>query len=448
MGGISLTLVRRITMSTEKKKKKQTFQTPRGTKDILPEEQKYWAKIRKVVPHLAESYGFERIDTPILEYAELFTRSIGTSTDIVSKEMYTLSTKGGDMLALRPENTAGIVRAYLQYGMVNLPQPVKLYYIGPMFRHEQPQHGRYRQFHQFGFEVIGEGDPVIDAQLIHLSHVLLRDLGLKNLQIKVNSIGDKIERRKYRGLLQQYYRSRVQKLCKNCKVRLKVNPLRLLDCKEEKCMQLKSEAPQIIDHLSRECHTHFKEVLEFLEELELPYLLDPYLVRGLDYYTRTVFEIIREGDERAQNTLLAGGRYDRLAEELGGKPTPGAGASGGIERIIQAMQHAEIRVEGRSRPQVFLTQLGDLGRRKSLRLFEELRKAGIFAAESLGKTSIKTQLKIANRLGVRFSLILGQKEALDGNVIVREMDSGIQETIPLTKVIAEVKKRLAKKPHP
>ncbi|MBI4128813.1 MAG: histidine--tRNA ligase, partial [Parcubacteria group bacterium] len=299
-----------------------------------------------------------------------------------------------------------------------------------------------RQHHQFGFEVIGEGDAVIDAQLIHLFTTILMELGLKNIQIAVNSIGDLPERRQYKSLLQQYYRSRITKLCQNCKRRLKKNPLRLLDCKEEKCMQVRADAPQLIDHLSEGCHNHFREVLEYLEELGLPYVLNPYLVRGFDYYTRTVFEIVREGDERAQNVLAGGGRYDRLVEMIGGRATPAVGGSSGIERLIQAMQDKGIKIEAKNQPAIFLAQLSALGRRKSLKLFDDLRKANIAVAESFGKASMKSQLKIADKLGVRFSLILGQKEALDGNVILREMDSGAQETIPLGKIISEIKKRL------
>ncbi len=429
-------------MEDKKKKKKITAQALRGTQDILPEKQKYWGRICRALYAIAASYGFERIDTPIIESADVFLSSLWQSADAAKKNVYAFRSRGGEAIALRSEGRPGLVRAYIQHGMVNLPQPVKLYYVGPMFRYEHPQHGKYRQFHQFGFEIFGEEEAVADAQIIHIFYLLLRDLGLKNIQIRINSLGHASDQKKYRSVLLQYYRSNTQKICQQCRQRLKTNPFQLLRCQEEKCIQTRNEAPQIIDHLSPECHNHFKEVLEFLEELELPYLLDPYLTRDKDYYSKTVFKIIPEGSESGLKTFVAGGRCDRLIEGMGEKNISATGGAGGVERIIQAMEDANIRIESRTKPHVFLAQLGTLGKRKSLRLFEDLRKAGIPSSESLGKASIKSQLKIAERLGVSISLILGQKEALDGNIIIREMDSGVQETVPMTKVIFEIKRRL------
>lgn len=413
--------------------------------DVLPGVQKYWEKFFKVSKELAVYYGFDVIETPILEYADLFKKGIGLNTDVIEHEMYTLKTKGGDFLALRPELTAGAVRAYLENGFANQPQPIKFFHHGPVFRHESPQAGRYREFHQADFDVFGEADAVVDAQIIQLIYSILIELGLKNLSIQINSIGDKNCWPKFREELKMYYRSKVPKLCKNCKVRFKENPLRMLDCKEEECAALKAAAPNSVDYLDKTCHDHFKLVLEFLDELGLPYNLNPYLVRGLDYYTRTVFEIVSENTAGSQIALAAGGRYDYLVNQLGGKSTPAMGGSLGIERVIIEMQRQEVKISlTKPKTRVFLVQLGDLAKKKSLKIFEEFRKNGIYVSESFGRDSIKAQLRVADRLGADLALIIGQKESLDSTAILREMQSGVQETIPWEKIIDEVKKRLKK----
>jgi histidyl-tRNA synthetase len=423
--------------------KKPKFQSPTGMHDILAEDQKYFQKIYDVVKEIANFYNFQKIETPILEEIELFSRGIGLSTDIVQKEMFSFKTKGGDVLTLRPEGTASIVRAFIEKGMQNLPQPVKLWYWGPFFRYEKPQLGRYRQFWQFGLEVLGEGSPVIDAQIIQIFYNILRELKLKNLIIEINSIGDSACRPYYKKLLVSYFKGRIESLCQDCKRRIKENPLRILDCKEEKCQRIVSQGPQIIDHLCEACHQHFKEVLEFLDEIELPYHLNPYLVRGLDYYTRTVFEIY-EGQERgrALGALAGGGRYDALVKILGGKDTPATGAAGGIERIISLMKEKAIRFKKEKVSQIFLAQLGNLAKRKSLKLIEDFRREGILISESLGRDSLKAQLKIADKIGAKYTLILGQKEALEGTIIIRDMTNGRQETVKLEKLVKEMKKRL------
>lgn len=441
--------------------KKPKFQSPTGMHDILPEDQKYFSKIYDVVAELSDFYNFKKIDTPILEQTELFSKGIGLSTDIVQREMFSFKSKGGDYLTLRPEGTAPIVRAFIENGMSNLPQPVKLWYFGPFFRHEKPQMGRYRQFWQFGFEVFGEESPVIDAQTIQIFYNILKELKLKNLIIEINSIGDSFCRPYYKKILANYFNSRAESLCANCKKRLKENPLRILDCKEEKCQRIISQAPQIIDHLCENCHKHFKEVLEFLDEIELPYHLNPYLVRGLDYYTRTVFEIFsQEKEEKSQepkeetegekiessssvkNALAGGGRYDSLIKVLGGKNIPAFGAAAGIERIVSLAKQKAIRFPKEIKHQIFLAQLGGLARRKSLKLVEEFRQEGISIAESLGRDSLKAQLKIADKLEVIYTLVLGQKEALDGTIIIRDMKSGQQEIIKSEKVVKEMKRRI------
>lgn len=425
--------------------KKLKFQTPTGMHDILPEDQKYFQKIYDIVEEIATFYNFQKIETPILEETELFLRGVGLSTDIVQKQMFSLKTKGGDHLTMRPEGTAPIVRAFIQHGMENLPQPVKLWYFGPFFRYEKPQAGRYRQFWQFGFEVLGEESPVIDAQIIQIFYNILKELKFKNLIIQVNSIGDSFCRPYYKKILISYFKSRINSLCSDCRRRIKENPLRILDCKEEKCQMIVSQAPQIIDHLCENCHQHFKAVLEFLDEIELPYQLNLYLVRGLDYYTKTVFEIFsEEKPNQSKIALCGGGRYDSLVKILGGKDTPAVGGAGGIERIVNLLKEKAIRFPKEKKIQVFLAQLGALAKKKSLKLLEEFRKEKIPIAESLGRDSLKSQLKIADKLGVRYTLLLGQKEALDGEIILRDMISGKQKTIKLEKVVAEIKKLLEK----
>ncbi len=426
-----------------RKPKIKTFQAPKGMNDIIPNVQKYWDKFFKIAKELAVFYGFETIETPILESADLFKKGLGFNTDVIEHEMYTLKTKGGDLLALRPELTAGVVRAYLENGFLSQPQPVKFFHFGPVFRHESPQAGRYRAFHQADFDIFGEEDAVVDAQVIGLMYAILMELGLKNLSVQINSIGDKNCWLKFREELKVYYRNKVSRLCKNCKRRFKENPLRMLDCKEEECATLKSSAPNSIDYLDKTCHDHFKLVLEFLDEIGLPYNLNPYLVRGLDYYTRTVFEIVSENMNGSSVVLAGGGRYDYLVSQLGGKPTPAMGGSIGIERVITEIQRQEVKV-GAAKPKtrIFLAQLGDLAKKKSLKLFEEFRKNNINVSESFGRDSIKAQLRVADRLGADVALIIGQKEAQDETVILREMQSGVQEIIPLEKIIDEVKKRL------
>ncbi len=428
------------TSQPSKPSKQTKFQAPKGTFDILPEEQKYWERVKGVARQMASAYGFSFIDTPLLEDAQLFVKGTGSATDIVQKEMYTLKTKGGDHLALRPEFTPSIVRAYIEHGMKNRPQPVKLCSIGPVFRHERPQAGRFRQFHQFNLEIIGDIGAINDVLLIQVVYLIFKKLGIKGVHVHINSIGCPGCRPDYRKLLVDYYRRQSRKLCRHCRERLKSNPLRLLDCKEEKCRQLANNAPQSIDHLCEECHSHFKEVLESLDELDVPYILDAHLVRGLDYYTKTVFEFKLEDSKSPE--LAGGGRYDGLVELLGGKPTPAVGAAGGIERVIAILHEQDTKIPQESSPKLFLVQLGDLARRKSLKLFEELRNKGLKVTEALSKSSIKSQLKTADKLGVDIALILGQKEALEDNIIIRDMKSGAQETVSLDKVVKEIKRRL------
>ena len=428
------------------------FQNLTGMHDILPEDQVYFQKVQKSVENIANYYSFQKIETPILEQAEVFSKAVGTSTDIVGKEMYTFRTKGGDLVSLRPEGTASIMRSYIEHGMHNLPQPVKFWYIGPFFRYERPQAGRFRQFHQFGFEALGEKNPSIDGQIIQMSYDVLKELGFKNLTIEVNSIGDSECRPYFKKILAGYFKSRRSSLCSDCQRRLKENPLRILDCKEEKCQTVKASAPQIIDHLCKDCHAHFKQVLEFLDELELPYTLNPYLVRGLDYYTKTVFEIVEKGlpaqageDGATVGTLIGGGRYDNLAKLLGGRDTPSCGSAGGIERMIALMKARDTKLTKKpDGAKIFLAQLGQMAKRKSFKLFEEFREAKIPVAESFSKDSLKSQLRAADKLGIKYVLIFGQKEALENFVTLRDMETGAQKEIKLDKVVKEMQAKIKK----
>lgn len=434
----------RRAVSKEVKKEDENFllQTIRGMRDILPEDQVYWNHIRRVLNRLAHDYGYQRIDTPLVEYASLFTRTIGTGTDIVEKEMYVFTTKGGDKVALRPEFTASIARSYIQNGMAVMPKPIRLFSTGPVYRYDRPQEGRYREFWQANFDILGEDNPILDAHLIQLAHRVVMSIGLKNFQFQINSIGCAKCRKDYQNLLISYLESRKQKLCQDCRRRLDTTPLRVLECKEDKCAQVAANAPQTVDHLCPACHQHFKDLLEYLDELNLPFVINHRLVRGLDYYTRTVFEIWMESEEGKKSALGGGGRYDNLIKMLGGEDTPAIGFGLGLDRLVIEMKKTNVKPYREAKPKVFLAQLGELAKKKSLSLFAELEKNGIIVAESFGRGSLKSQLRVADRLHVDIALIVGQKEALDGTVIIKNMVTGIQETVSQEKLIAAVKKLL------
>jgi len=419
------------------------LQAPKGTKDILPDEQPYWRHFYRTVEKSALKSGFEKIDVPIFESTTLFKQSIGEATDIVEKEMYTFLDKSRNSLTLRPEFTAGVVRAYLEHGMYTLPQPVKLFYFGPVFRYDRPQAGRYREFYQFGFEIFGEKQPIIDAQLITLVWNIHKKLKLKNISLQINSIGCPECRENYKKELVDYYILQKEKLCPDCKRRLRRNPLRLLDCKNEECLELGIGAPQIIDYLCDDCNSHFQSVLEYLDEVSIPYELNPKLVRGLDYYNRTTFEIwgTKKG---AQNALGGGGRYDGLAKILGGKDIPAIGYAGGVERTIEALKEEEIKIPAEQNAPVFLVQLGEQGRKHGLRLAEELRNKNIGVADALGKNSLKAQMKLADKTGAKVAIIIGQREAAKNTVILRDMKQGVQNEVPFEKAAEKIRKALKK----
>lgn len=433
----------------DRPKKEKIFTRLRGLKDILFEEYQYFDLVYKKAGELARAYDFKRIETPAMESLDLYERSTGKTTDIVTKEMYSFIDRGGERIALRPEATSGLVRAYIEHGMFNLPQPVKMFWFGPLFRHEKPQSGRLRQHYQFDLEMFGEASAVADAQLILIAYNFFRELQI-NTQIQINSIGCPDCRPNYIAKLVDFYKERGKrsKLCPDCFKRLGRNPLRLLDCKEEKCAEMAAGAPQIVDFLCEACRDHFIKVLEYLDELSVPYNLNPFLVRGLDYYSRTVFEIWpleeEENKEEAgrQLSLGGGGRYDGLVEYLGGRPTPAIGFGLGVERVILKIKEKNIPLKKDEENYIFLAQLGEQARRKSMLLFEELRRAGFKVRQDFTRDSLKAQLESANRLGAKLSLILGQKELMDETIILRDMESGIQEVIDYKKIKSEVEKRL------
>ena len=413
------------------------FRAPRGTADHLPEEQKYWRYIESKAVDIANRFGYGRIDTPAFEDSNLFIRSVGEGTDIVEKEMYTFEDRGGDSVTLRPEGTAPVCRAYLEHGMHNLPQPVRMYYFCPVFRYERPQAGRFRQHHQFGVEALGDADPSVDAEVIEVAWELMGRLGLRDVQLLVNSIGDGECRPAYIERLRDYYASHHGRLCDDCKDRLGRNPLRLLDCKVETCHALGDEAPQSTDYLCDECREHWDKLSTYLDAMSLPYTVDHRLVRGLDYYTRTVFEI-QPLDVGGQSTIVGGGRYDGLITELGGRPTPGIGFATGIERLTLNLKRDDVPVPDEPSPRYLVANVGDNARTAALELAVHLRRTGVGAILSSGSRGLRGQMRQANALGIPYALILGDDEIAKGEVVVRDMTASTQQSRPLTEFLSEI----------
>ncbi len=416
------------------------MQTPNGIHDILPKDHEYFTFIKKVARHRFRQAGFRRITTPVLEYTEVFQRGVGEDTDIVSKEMYTFEDRSGRSLTLKPEGTAGAVRAYIQHGMREWPQPVELYYIEPHFRYDRPQKGRYRMFWQIGAEIIGESDPALDVQCIFLAYKMFKDLGIdKKISLQINNIGSQKSREKYKEALVNYYVGKERSLCEDCQRRLHSNPLRLLDCKVEDCRILAQLAPQFADYRVPEDQEFHKLVKEFLDELGIVYTENPQLVRGLDYYTQTVFEFW-DSEVGAQNAVGGGGRYDGLVEIMGGPETPAVGFALGIERLINQMKANNVRVPSKDEVHIFVAQLGDEAKKKSLRLIDDLRERGVRTVGALGKGSMKAQMRLADKFAVPYCLILGATEVREGVVIVRDMAKGQQRAVPMADAVEEVVK--------
>lgn len=444
------------------KKPQQGLGSPKGMRDIIGDEYYRYQGLFEKAQEIAVYYGFRPIETPILEHEELFVRGVGEHTDIVEKEMYALRTKGGDHLVMRPEGTAPSVRAYIEHGMHTIPQPVMLYYGGPFFRHENPQRGRLRELRQFGVEVLGTQKSIADALVIRTLLDILEEAGLKNLSIDINSMGDSDSRPGYVRALVNHYKKHVDALCPNCRERIKSNPLRLLDCKDERCAALKADAPDSVSFLSHAGKQHFKEVLEYLDSLNITYTINPTLVRGLDYYTHTVFEIIagneeterteKKSDDTEETTdkkdlhdtpeksmaglaIASGGRYDNLAKLIGAKKSvPAVGGAIGLDRVLMMPGVKAPAPRIMKKPKVYFIQIGFEAKLKSLSVIEVLRKARIPIIQSLSKDSLSAQLAIAEKTGVPHVIIFGQKEALDQTVIVRNMENRSQDTVKLDKL--------------
>lgn len=415
---------------------------PKGMRDLMNEEYYAFQGFFEKAQEVAVYYGFKPIETPMLEQEELITGGIGAGTDIVDKEIYNLKTKGGDHLALRPEHTAPLMRAYVEHGMQNMPQPVMFYQYGPVFRHDKPQRGRYRQFWQFDVDCLGSDKSIMDALVIKAGLSMLEEAGASGLSIDINSIGDKECRNVYLKELTNYYRKNLGNLPSVDRERLKTNPLRILDSKEEKTASINEGAPDSISFLCAACKKHFKEVLEYLEEMGIPYNLNKNLVRGLSYYSRTVFEIMGEPDEEggAPLALAGGGRYDYLAKQIGSKrDVPAVGMSIGVDRIVSAPWYKKLAPRILKKPKIYFIQLGTDAKLKSLNVIEILRKAHIPIAQSLSKDSLGSQLAIAERLAIPYAIIFGVKEALENAVIVRDMGSRSQETVKLDKLLEHLK---------
>lgn len=434
----------------------EILKKPKGTKDIFPTEQKYWDFIEKIVEKRCRSFDFGKITTPTFENLKVFSHTVGETTDIVEKEMYEVKRltlnkieekQDEDILVLRPEITAGVARAYLEKGMQTWPQPVKLYYFAPVFRYEKPQKDRYREFWQFGLEIIGDDQPFTDAISILLLWQIFSDFGLnkEDIIIDINSIGCKSCRPKIKKKLITYLEKYQNSLCPDCQRRLITNPLRVLDCKAEQCQKIINSSPQIIDNLCNECKNHFKQTLELLDDLDVPYNLNPNLVRGLDYYTKTAFEIRLTSDDRRQNVLGGGGRYDNLLEIIGGKPTPAIGFACGVERIIEQIKLKKIKVPDIKKSDTFVIQIGDRAKKNALCLIRQLSEKGIAVSCALGKTSLKSQLKAADKSGAMLALIIGQRESLDKTILVRDMRDSTQETIDFCDIEKLIYKKLLEK---
>ncbi|WP_196594897.1 histidine--tRNA ligase [Pectinatus sottacetonis] len=416
---------------------------PRGTKDILPNTVHEWLYLENKIRQLCAVYGFEEIRTPVFEHTELFLRGIGETTDVVEKEMYTFSDRSGRSITLRPENTASVVRAYLQNKLYADGNITKLFYIGSMFRYDKPQAGRYREFHQFGVEALGEQNPMVDAEVISLAADLLTELGLKDILLKINSVGCPKCRPVYREKLQAFFRNKLDQLCKDCQSRFDRNPLRILDCKNPHCKEIAADAPKITDCLCDECAEHFSQLQKYLTTVGIKFILDPQLVRGLDYYTKTAFEF-KYTPLGAQSAVLGGGRYDGLVEECGGNPTPAVGFATGLERLLLALETQKLLPAKENNCDIFFVALGEKSRQTTFKWLQQLRRQKVTALMDYSDHSMKSQMKHANKTKAKYAVILGDDELNKKVAIVRNMLDSQQMEIPfdtlIEKLIFEVNK--------
>ncbi|MCU9613980.1 histidine--tRNA ligase [Caldibacillus lycopersici] len=414
-------------------------QIPRGTQDILPSDVRTWQWIEEKVKEITKKYRYEEIRTPIFEHTEIFTRGVGDTTDIVQKEMYSFQDRGGRDITLRPEGTAAVVRSYVEKKMYGDPnQPMKLYYLGPMFRYERPQSGRFRQFVQFGVEALGSNDPAIDAEVIALALDVYKSAGLKNLKLVINSLGDKESRISHRQALIDHFKPSIHEFCSDCQNRLEKNPLRILDCKVDREHPLMGSAPSILEFLNEESKAYFGKVCSYLDDLQIDYEIDSTLVRGLDYYNHTTFEIMSSASGfGAITTLCGGGRYNGLVEEFGGPETPGIGFALSIERLIAALEAEGIELDTSDALDLYIVTLGEEAKDYSVKLLNAVRQAGFTADRDYTDRKIKAQLKSADRLNARFVVILGEDELNKGIVQVKEMNTGEQKEVEISSFVQQ-----------
>lgn len=405
------------------------IQLVKGTKDIFAAEVSAWQEIENKMRRLCHTFGIGEIRTPIIEFTELFVRGVGETTDIVQKEMYTFTDDGDRSLTLRPEGTAGVARAYIEHGMHNQAQPTKLYYISPTFRCENTQAGRQRQFHQFGVEMLGSYSPAQDAESISVAAALLEEMGIEGVELRMNSLGCPDCRSRYNKTLRDFIGQNLDKLCPTCKERFEKNPLRVLDCKEERCKEIIANAPSVLECLDEECTEHFQKVQDILTEMGIAFTIDPKIVRGLDYYTRTVFEFVSDG-----LTVCGGGRYDNLIEECGGKPTGAVGFGLGIERLVMILEKQKSEITEVPKRDVFIGSMGEKGFLKAQGIALALRKNGISADCDTVERSVKAQMKYANKIGARYSLVIGDSELENGAVELKEMETGEKTIVTLTEL--------------
>ena len=406
-------------------------EAPKGTKDIYGAYMDEWQRVEKIMRGICKDFSIGELRTPIFEHTELFLRGVGETTDIVQKEMYTFKDKGDRSVTLRPEGTAGAARSYIEHGIYNNPQPTRFFYIGPMFRYENTQKGRQRQFHQFGVEMLGSYSPALDAEVISVAAELLKRLGINDVMLKINSLGGPECRQKYNKALREYIGSNIDKMCDDCKSRFEKNPLRVLDCKEERCQHIIADAPVVLDYLGPECKEHFETVKAILDEMGIKYEVDDKIVRGLDYYTRTVFEFVSNGIG-AQGTVCGGGRYDNLIAECGGQPTGAAGFAVGIERLLLVLEAQNGEFEKKNERDIYIGAIGQKGLVKGQGIAYRLRQAGVKAeCDSVGR-SVKAQMKYANKIGTAYSVILGDNEIDNDLVKLKNMETGEEEEVKVS----------------
>lgn len=404
---------------------------PRGTEDILPNDSKIWRLIENTAHEICAKYGYKEIRTPVFEDTSLFSRGVGDTTDVVQKEMYTFNDKGRRSITLRPEGTASLVRSYIENSLYANPQPTKLYYLISCYRYEKPQSGRLREFHQFGLECFGSDSSATDAEIITLAFDFFKTLGVKDLSLNLNSIGCEKCKPKYNEELKKYFSSHIDKLCDTCKDRLEKNPMRIIDCKSPVCQEVCADAPRMIDYLCEDCDSHFNQLTSYLDKLNIKYTIDPNIVRGLDYYTRTVFEISSDA-LGAQSTVCGGGRYNGLVEELGGKPTPGIGFAMGIERLILILKSQGIELGESLGPNIFVASIGDNASLTAQKLVYDLRNKGLWAERDLCDRSVKAQMKYANKLGACYSIVIGDDEVLNNKASLKNMGTGEETVVELS----------------